>query len=68
MNETFEQIQKLLVAFGVLNHPAGGIAWLARRLRQYGMEIAAGHVVLSGSFVRPIEARPGDAIVLRPGI
>ncbi|TIU32443.1 MAG: 2-oxo-hepta-3-ene-1,7-dioic acid hydratase, partial [Mesorhizobium sp.] len=32
-------------------------------LARYGMSIAAGEVVLSGSFVRPVEARPGDTIV-----
>jgi 2-oxo-hept-3-ene-1,7-dioate hydratase len=48
---------------GVLNHPALGIAWLANRLAQYGMSIAAGELVLSGSFVRPVEARHGDTIV-----
>jgi 2-oxo-hept-3-ene-1,7-dioate hydratase len=48
---------------GVLDHPALGIAWLANRLHQYGMEIAPGQVVLSGSFVRAIEAGHGDRIV-----
>lgn len=48
---------------GVLDHPALGIAWLANRLHQYGMEIAPGEVVLSGSFVRAIETSHGDRIV-----
>ncbi|WP_111495049.1 2-oxo-hept-4-ene-1,7-dioate hydratase [Marinobacter bohaiensis] len=48
---------------GVLNHPARGIAWLARRLARYGDRIEAGQVVLSGSFIRPVEARHGDTIV-----
>ena len=48
---------------GVLNHPALGVAWLANRLGQYGSSILAGDVVLSGSFVRPVEARHGDTIV-----
>lgn len=47
---------------GVLNHPARGIAWLANRLAQYGDGIEAGHIVLAGSFIRPIEARHGDTI------
>lgn len=47
----------------MLDHPAKGIVWLANRLHQYGMQIAAGQVVLSGSFVRPVEARHGDRIV-----
>jgi 2-oxo-hept-3-ene-1,7-dioate hydratase len=45
---------------GVLDDPVSGIIWLARRLATYGEHIRAGDVVLSGSFVRPIEVRPGD--------
>jgi 2-keto-4-pentenoate hydratase len=48
---------------GVLNDPALGIAWLANRLGQYGDSIEAGQVVLSGSFIRPVEAQHGSAIV-----
>ena len=47
---------------GVLNDPARGVAWLANRLATYGQRIEAGQVVLSGSFIRPIEARHGDTI------
>jgi 2-oxo-hept-3-ene-1,7-dioate hydratase len=47
---------------GVLNHPAASVAWLANRLAHYGASIAAGDIVLSGSFIRPIEGRHGDAI------
>jgi 2-oxo-hept-3-ene-1,7-dioate hydratase len=48
---------------GVLNHPARGVAWLANRLAEYGEGIAAGEIVLAGSFIRPIEARSGDTIL-----
>ncbi len=44
---------------GVLNDPVMGIVWLTHRLAHYGMGIAAGDVLLSGSFIRPIEATPG---------
>jgi 2-oxo-hept-3-ene-1,7-dioate hydratase len=47
---------------GVLNHPAAGIAWLANRLAQHGAAIAAGEIVLSGSFIRPIETAHGTTI------
>lgn len=47
---------------GVLNDPALGIVWLARRLARYGAGLSAGDVVLSGSFIRPIEAPPGSRI------
>ena len=57
------EVEETGLGAGVLDHPAKGIVWLANRLHQYGMQIAAGQVVLSGSFVRPVEARHGDSIV-----
>lgn len=45
---------------GVLDDPVTGIVWLVRRLAAYGMGLSAGDVVLSGSFIRPIEAPPGS--------
>jgi 2-oxo-hept-3-ene-1,7-dioate hydratase len=56
------EVEETGLGAGVLDHPARGIAWLAERLHKYGMEIAAGDIVLSGSFVRPVECRPGDRI------
>lgn len=47
---------------GVLNDPVTGIVWLARRISQYNQRIEAGQVVLSGSFIRPIEAPTGSTI------
>lgn len=57
------EVEETGLGAGVLNHPASGVAWLANRLGQYGQSIDAGEVVLSGSFIRPIEARHGDTIV-----
>ena len=45
---------------GVLDDPVTGIVWLVRRLASYGMGLSAGDIVLSGSFIRPIEAPPGS--------
>ncbi|WP_176249226.1 2-oxo-hept-4-ene-1,7-dioate hydratase [Sulfitobacter sp. HGT1] len=45
---------------GVLNDPVMGIVWLVQRLAVYGMGLSAGETVLSGSFIRPIEAEPGS--------
>jgi 2-oxo-hept-3-ene-1,7-dioate hydratase len=47
---------------GVLGDPVLGIVWLARRLGQYGQRIEAGQVILSGSFIRPVECPPGSDI------
>ncbi|MFC2967205.1 2-oxo-hept-4-ene-1,7-dioate hydratase [Acidimangrovimonas pyrenivorans] len=46
----------------VLDDPAMGLVWLARRMGQYGQRIEAGQVVLSGSFIGPIECPPGTEI------
>jgi 2-oxo-hept-3-ene-1,7-dioate hydratase len=57
-------VEETGLAAGVLGHPALGIAWLAGRLHAQGAApLQAGEVVLSGSFIRPIEARAGDAFV-----
>ena len=45
---------------GVLNDPVTGILWLVHRLAAYGMGISAGDIVLSGSFIRPVEAPSGS--------
>lgn len=45
---------------GVLNDPVTGILWLVHRLAEYGMGTAAGEILLSGSFIRPVEAPPGS--------
>lgn len=47
---------------GVLGDPVLGIVWLARRLAQYGQRIEAGQVILSGSFIRPVECPRGSDI------
>lgn len=46
---------------GVLDDPVTGIVWLVRRLAAYGQGLSPGEIVLSGSFIRPIEAPPGSA-------
>jgi len=55
------EVEETGLGVGVLNDPASGIAWLANRLAQYGGKLSAGDIVLSGSFIRPIEARSDDA-------
>jgi 2-oxo-hept-3-ene-1,7-dioate hydratase len=40
---------------GVLNDPVQSVVWLAQRMAQYGQKIEPGNVILSGSFIRPIE-------------
>lgn len=56
------QIEETGVAAGVLNHPATGVAWLANKIAAQGHSLEVGQVILSGSFIRPVEARKGDTI------
>ena len=53
-------IEESGVAAAVLNHPATGVAWLARKLAPWGECLEAGEVVLAGSFTRPTAAIAGD--------
>ena len=53
-------VEETGVAAGVLNHPANGIVWLARKLAPHGVGLEAGQLILSGSFTRPVAAHPGD--------
>ncbi len=55
------EVEETGLGAGVLNDPVMGIVWLSKRLEIYGQSIRAGDVVLSGSFIRPVEARPGDS-------
>ncbi|MFL4468371.1 2-oxo-hept-4-ene-1,7-dioate hydratase [Tateyamaria armeniaca] len=47
---------------GVLNDPVESVVWLARRMAQYGQSIAPGQIILSGSFIRPVECPSGAEI------
>jgi len=53
-------IEETGVAAGVLNHPANGIAWLAKKFAPHGVALEPGQVILAGSFTRPVAARAGD--------
>jgi 2-oxo-hept-3-ene-1,7-dioate hydratase len=53
-------VEETGLAAGVLDHPANGIVWIARRFAPHGIALEPGQVLLSGSFTRPILVRPGD--------
>ena len=55
-------VEETGIAAGVLNHPANGITWLVNKLAPLGQGLEPGQVVLSGSFIRPIEVKSGDTI------
>ncbi|MBT0770168.1 2-oxo-hepta-3-ene-1,7-dioic acid hydratase [Kineosporia sp. J2-2] len=58
-NQTVEETG---LAAGVLNHPANGVAWLARKLAGHGTGLEAGEIVLAGSFTRPVRVERGDTV------
>ncbi len=53
-------VEETGLAAGVLNHPANGIAWLAKKIAPFGEVLRAGEVVLAGSFTRPTSAVAND--------
>lgn len=56
------EVEETGLGAGVLNDPVQGIAWLALRMAQYDQSIEPGQVILSGSFIRPIECPAGSEI------
>jgi 2-oxo-hept-3-ene-1,7-dioate hydratase len=56
-------IEESGVAAAVLNHPGNGVAWLANRLAPHDVSLQNGDVILSGSFIKPVFAEPGDSFV-----
>jgi 2-oxo-hept-3-ene-1,7-dioate hydratase len=53
-------VEETGLAAGVQGHPAVGIAWLANKLAPWGEHLAAGEIVLAGSFTKPVPAKAGD--------
>ncbi len=49
----------------VLSHPANSIAWLCRRLNELGSigsTIKAGHIIMTGSPIKPVPVRAGTKV------
>ncbi len=55
-------IEETGVASAVMGNPINSVAWLANKLHEFGVTMAAGHVVLSGSFIRAIPFGAGDTL------
>lgn len=58
-NETIEESG---VAAAVLGHPAAGVHWLANKIHAHGDSMAAGEIILAGSFTRPMWVYKGDTV------
>ncbi|MDE0589091.1 2-oxo-hepta-3-ene-1,7-dioic acid hydratase [Halocynthiibacter sp. C4] len=57
-----DEIEETGVAAGVMDHPANAVAWLGNKLADFNGKLDAGHMVLSGSFTRPVWADRGDKL------
>ncbi len=50
-------------AAAVMGNPINSVAWLARKLHEFGVEMQAGLCILSGSFIRIHPIRAGETFV-----
>lgn len=57
------EIEETGIAAGVMDHPANAVAWLCNKLATFDVGMKAGHMILSGSFTRPVWASKGDELV-----
>lgn len=55
-------IEETGLAAAVMDHPANGIRWVAKRFAPHGIALEAGQIILSGSFTSPIVVKAGDHI------
>ena len=49
----------------VMGNPLNAVAWLARTLHDFDVPLEAGHVIMSGSFIKVFPFDAGDEIVAR---
>lgn len=56
------EVEETGLGAGVLNDPIESVVWLARRIAEYDQQIEPGQIILSGSFIRPVECPPGTKI------
>lgn len=60
-------IEQTGLAAAVLDHPANGICWIAKRFAPHGIALQPGQVLLSGSFTAPIKVKAGDVVTAEYG-
>ncbi len=60
-------IEQTGLAAAVLDHPANGICWIAKRFAPHGIGLEPGQVLLSGSFTAPIKVAAGDLVTAEYG-
>lgn len=57
------EIEESGTAAAVMGNPISSVAWLARKLHEFGVEMQAGQTVLSGSFIKAHPIAVGDSFV-----
>lgn len=57
------EVEESGVAAAVMGNPVNSVAWLARKLHEFGVTMEPGHSVLSGSFIRAHPMEAGDSFV-----
>jgi len=60
-------IEQTGLAAAVLDHPANGICWIAKRFAPHGIALEPGQILLSGSFTAPIKVQAGDVVAAEYG-
>ncbi len=60
-------IEQTGLAAAVLDHPANGICWIAKRFAAHGIALEAGQILLSGSFTAPVKVKAGDKVTAEYG-
>lgn len=60
-------IEQTGLAAAVLDHPANGICWIAKRFAPHGIALEPGQILLSGSFTAPIKVSAGDKVTAEYG-
>jgi 2-keto-4-pentenoate hydratase len=55
-------IEESGVGAAVMGNPVNAVAWLANKLHEFGVPLLAGHVLLSGSFVKAVPFGAGDTL------
>ncbi len=57
------EVEESGVAGAVMGNPLNAVAWLINKLYEFGVSPEAGHVILSGSFIKAIPFEAGDSVV-----
>ncbi len=57
------ELEESGTAAAVMGNPVNSVAWLARKLDEFGVTMQAGHTVLSGSFIRARSIGVGDSVL-----